>query len=73
MTDPTPPLDLDKVRKRHCRETLREYFPFKPNCCKCQQPWPCDAIRLVGEVERLQDIVTGYRRAQGDGEGGEDG
>ena len=51
MTDPTPPPDLDEVRKVHV-EADGPYGELL--CLSCGKLWPCMAIRLADEVERLQ-------------------
>ena len=49
-------VDLDGVRKRHisCCDPLPPHPCDEHTCQECEQPWPCDAIRLVDEVEWLQ-------------------
>ena len=50
-------VDLAKVPKQHRREKLVEYWPGKANCHLCGQLWPCDAIQLAEEVERLWEAL----------------
>lgn len=68
MTDPTPPPDLDEVLKLCEASTTMPVGLQDMRRLANDLQW--HAIRLAEEVERLRDIVTGYRRAQGDGEGG---
>lgn len=47
------PVDLDAIRKRHWE---REYAPeadITSDCDECEEGWPCDAIQLADEIERL--------------------
>ena len=45
-------IDLEKVRKNHVAYK-RNRRPRRL-CSICQQRWPCDAIQLADEVERLR-------------------
>ena len=60
MTDPT---DLDEVRKRHPMDTVSDYVrtgdrDLEDICSACNKPWPCDAIQLADEVERLRNHLS---------------
>ena len=46
-------VDLEKIRERHsCEITLVRRLN---TCAFCVEPFPCDAIQLADEVERLRD------------------
>mgnify|MGYP000956313584 FL=1 len=63
VTDPLTPEDLAAMRQRH--------FDAGGYCGWCQLPiapdvkWPCDAIRLCDEVERLRGFEATIRRITG--------
>ena len=57
---PKPDL-VAEVRERHY-EVVGCYRAGKPiMACNCVGPWPCDAIRLADEVERLRKEISGMR------------
>jgi hypothetical protein len=45
------PVDLDEVRKRHERY---RHEAIRRDCKHCDEPYPCDAIKLADEVEYLR-------------------
>jgi hypothetical protein len=49
----TSEVDLGAKRKRHVK-TGNPETDFAPHCGRCQVVWPCDAIQLADEVERLR-------------------
>lgn len=56
---------VEKVRKDHA---MVGFLFSNPICQKCSSqmrdvPWPCDAIQLADEVERLRDEVQINRSA----------
>jgi hypothetical protein len=50
---PDKPLDVAEIQMRHKRN--------EGMCAECEQDWPCEAVRLCAEVERLQAVVDGVR------------
>jgi hypothetical protein len=40
------PLDVAEIQMRHKRN--------EGMCAECEQDWPCEAVRLCAEVERLR-------------------
>lgn len=54
MTAELTPDDLAAMRKNH-RPTMLYGDGDKPMCICGSVWWPCDAVRLLDEVERLRD------------------
>jgi len=48
--EPVTDLDLGAIRARH---KIAPAISI-PRCDPCAKLWPCDAIRLLAEVERMQ-------------------
>lgn len=52
MTDPTPPPDLEEVKKRHV-QGAGGVIGMPRVCMECAQVWPCDAIRIIQPFEEM--------------------
>lgn len=59
MTDPLTPDDLARMRREHLQVAIYGV----PHCFSCRnsngfmRPGPCDAVRVLDEVERLRKVV----------------
>ena len=51
----TDPIDLGEYRKWHTEDELSGL------CVVCKYAFPCDAIRLADEVDRLRSTQRNYR------------
>jgi len=53
-------MSLDEIRKRHERtdKLLFDDAPEDGYYCGCDEPWPCDAVRLLERVGVLTAVLT---------------
>ena len=49
-------VDLDAIRAVHPRLQTSDWSNLIDCCPRCDQAWPCDAIRLLNEVERIKEV-----------------
>ncbi len=56
---------LAEIRARHQQiEMVSEWGADSeryPACKRCRDPWPCDTVALLAEVERLHRLETAVR------------